>query len=176
MIKKVLTYCAEQLNGYLSRYHHRPEGLAEVGHIGQSSGETPNKIIVSLVNMERETAGGIAGNMQTNNGGYSASAAPFLLNLKVMFAAVFEEKQYTESLSIFSTALAFIQSNQRFTIDNVRYTLTLETVSMFDFHNIWTTMGGQYYPSVVCKLTGVIIDANEIKSSGSTADNTVVQT
>ena len=47
MIKKVLTYCAEQLNSYLSRYHHRPEGLAEVGHIGQSSGETPNKIIVS---------------------------------------------------------------------------------------------------------------------------------
>lgn len=126
--------------------------------------------------MERETAGGIAGNMQTNNGVYSASAAPFLLNLKVMFAAVFEEKQYTESLSIFSTALAFIQSNQRFSIDNVKYTLTLETVSMFDFHNIWTTMGGQYYPSVVCKLTGVIIDSNEIKSSGSTADNTVVQT
>ena len=58
MIKKVLTYCAEQLNGYLNRYHHRPEGLAEVGHIGQSTGETPNKIIVSLVNMERETAGG----------------------------------------------------------------------------------------------------------------------
>lgn len=65
MIKKVLTYCAEQLNGYLSRYHHRPEGLAEVGHIGQSTGETPNKIIVSLVNMERETAGGNSVAMET---------------------------------------------------------------------------------------------------------------
>ena len=43
MIKKVLTYCAEQLNGYLSRYHHRPEGLAEVGHIGQSTGELTNE-------------------------------------------------------------------------------------------------------------------------------------
>lgn len=66
MIKKVLTYCAEQLNGYLSRYHHRPEGLAEVGHIGQSTGETPNKIIVSLVNTgEVENGAGIVG----NNGG-----------------------------------------------------------------------------------------------------------
>lgn len=65
MIKKVLTYCAEQLNGYLSRYHHRPEGLAEVGHIGQSTGETPNKIIVSLVNMERETAEGNSVAMET---------------------------------------------------------------------------------------------------------------
>ena len=43
MIKKVLTYCAEQLNGYLSRYHHRPEGLAEVGHIGQSTSELTNE-------------------------------------------------------------------------------------------------------------------------------------
>ncbi|MBO5014540.1 MAG: DUF4255 domain-containing protein [Bacteroidales bacterium] len=139
MIKKVLTYCADQLNGYLSRYHHRPEGLAEVGHIGQSTGETPNKIIVSLVNLERETAGGIAANVRTANGGYTSSAAPFLLNLKVMFAAVFEEKQYAESLSIFSTALAFIQSNHRFRIDDVEYSLTLETVPIFDFHNIWAT-------------------------------------
>ena len=61
-------------------------------------------------------------------------------------------------------------------VDNVKYTLTLETVSTFDFHNIWTTMGGQYYPSVVCKLTGVVIDSNEIKSSGSTAQNPEVQT
>ena len=52
MIRKVLTYCAEQLNCYLSRYHHRPEGLAEVGHIGQSSGETPNKIIVSGIDKQ----------------------------------------------------------------------------------------------------------------------------
>jgi len=176
MIKKVLTYCADQLNSYLSRYHHRPEGLAEVGHIGQSTNETPNKIIVSLVNLERETAGGIAANVRTSNGSYTTSAAPLLLNLKVMFAAVFEEKQYTESLSIFSTALAFVQSNQKFRVDDIECMLTLETVSMFDFHNIWTTMGGQYYPSVVCKLTGVKIDANVIQSSGTTADNTVVQT
>ncbi len=37
--------------------YHRPQGLAEVGHIGQRTGEIPNKVIVSLVNVERETAG-----------------------------------------------------------------------------------------------------------------------
>lgn len=97
MIKKILTYCAEQLNSYLGRYYHRPQGLAEVGHIGQRTGEIPNKVIVSLVNVERETAGGISNNVQTYGGSFTSSSAPFLLNLKVMFAAVFEEKQYAES-------------------------------------------------------------------------------
>lgn len=88
MIKKILTYCAEQLNSYLGRYYHRPQGLAEVGHIGQRTGEIPNKVIVSLVNVERETAGGISNNVQTYGGSFTSSSAPFLLNLKVMFAAV----------------------------------------------------------------------------------------
>ena len=136
MIKKILTYCAEQLNSYLGRYYHRPQGLAEVGHIGQRTGEIPNKVIVSLVNVERETAGGISNNVQTYGGSFTSSSAPFLLNLKVMFAAVFEEKQYAESLSVFSKALAFIQSQQKFMVDNVKYTLTLETISTFNFHNI----------------------------------------
>ena len=86
MIKKVLTYCAEQLNSYLSRYHHRPEGLAEVGHIGQSSGETPNKIIVSLVNMERETAGGITSNMQTNNDSVYCFSSNTAANITLRFS------------------------------------------------------------------------------------------
>ena len=48
MIKKVLTYCADQLNSYLSRYHHRPEGLAEVGHIGQSTNELTTPLLLNL--------------------------------------------------------------------------------------------------------------------------------
>ena len=72
MIKKILTYCAEQLNSYLGRYYHRPQGLAEVGHIGQRTGEIPNKVIVSLVNVERETAGGISNNVQTYGGSFFA--------------------------------------------------------------------------------------------------------
>lgn len=34
MIKKILTYYAERLDEYLSRLHHQPEGLAEVGFVG----------------------------------------------------------------------------------------------------------------------------------------------
>ena len=59
MIRKILTYYAERLEEYLSRFHRRPEGLATVGMIGNSAEERPNKMVVSLLNVERETAGGI---------------------------------------------------------------------------------------------------------------------
>ena len=58
MIRKILTYYAERLEEYLSRSHRRPEGLATVGMIGNSTEERPNKMVVSLLNVERETAVG----------------------------------------------------------------------------------------------------------------------
>ena len=42
MIRTILTYYAERLEEYLSRFHRRPEGLATVGMIGNSAEERPN--------------------------------------------------------------------------------------------------------------------------------------
>lgn len=39
MIKTILTYYASRLDEYLSRLHHQPEGLAEVGFVGNGTEE-----------------------------------------------------------------------------------------------------------------------------------------
>lgn len=57
MIRKILTYYAERLDEYLSRTHRQPEGLATVGLIGEAADETPNKLVISLVNLEKEASG-----------------------------------------------------------------------------------------------------------------------
>ena len=85
MIRKILTYYAERLEEYLSRTHRRPEGLATVGMIGNSAEERPNKMVVSLLNVERE--------------GYARLQPPLLLNLNVMLAAVFDERQYHNGIT-----------------------------------------------------------------------------
>ena len=59
MIRRILTYYAASLDEYLHHKFPQPEGIAEVGFIGSGAGEKPCKLIVSLVNIERETAGGI---------------------------------------------------------------------------------------------------------------------
>lgn len=60
MIRKILSALASQLEEFLSRFHNRPEGLATAGLIGNSTEERPNKMVISLLNMERETDGSIS--------------------------------------------------------------------------------------------------------------------
>ena len=96
MIRKILIYYAERLEEYLSRFHRRPEGLATVGMIGNSAEERPNKMVVSLLNV----AGGISAPVQrTADGGYARLQPPLLLNLNVMLAAVFDERQYHNGIT-----------------------------------------------------------------------------
>ena len=168
MIKNILSYYASRLDEYLSRLHHQPEGLAEIGVIGNSTDEKPCKLIVSLINIERETAGGISSPMQRTTEGYIRQAPPLLLNLNLMLAAVYDEKRYAESLDILSDTLKFIQSVPIFEVDGMAYTVEIVTLSSQDLNNIWTMLGGQYYPSVVCKLRRLVIDAEEITGSGAT--------
>ena len=100
MIRKILIYYAERLEEYLSRFHRRPEGLATVGMIGNSAEERPNKMVVSLLNVERETAGGISAPVQrTADGGYARLPPPLLLTLDVVMAAVFDERQYHNGIT-----------------------------------------------------------------------------
>ena len=106
--------------------------------------------------------------MQRTTEGYIRHAPPLLLNLNLMLAAVYDEKRYAESLDILSDTLKFIQSVPIFEVDGMAYTVEIVTLSSQDLNNIWTMLGGQYYPSVVCKLRRLVIDAEEITGSGAT--------
>lgn len=159
MIRKILTYYAERLEEYLNRLHRRPERLATVGMISNFTEECPNKMVVSLLNVERETAGGTVVPLQrTADGSYVRQPSPLLLDLNIMLAAVFDEREYEESLSLLSDTLGFIQSTPRFEMDGMSYTIEVVNISTQDMNNVWTLLGGQYYPSVVCKIRQLIID------------------
>ena len=168
MIKKILTYYTTRLDEYLQRKFHQPEGVAEVGFIGNSSEEKPGKLIVSLINIERETAGGIAMSIQKNKEEYIRTSPPLLLNLNVIFAAIYDEKHYRDSISVLSETLTFIQSFSAFELNGQLYTVEIVTLTLQDVNNVWTTFGGQYYPSVVCKFRRLNIDAGKIANSGKT--------
>ena len=112
MIRKILTYYAGRLDEYLGRTHRQPEGVATVGLIGTAAEETPNKLVVSLVNLEKEATGDSV-YMRSTSGNYAGTLAPLLLNMHIMLAAVYESKRYAESLSVLSDTLEFIQSMPR---------------------------------------------------------------
>lgn len=175
MIRKILTTYATLMEEYLSRFHSQPEGLATVGQIGNSMEEKPNKIVVCLLSVERETTGGIAAPVQRTEEGYARMQPPLLLNLNVMLAAVFDERQYAESLSLLTDTLRFIQSVPKFEVDGNSYTIEIVNLTTQDLNNMWTLLGGQYYPSVVCKIRRLCIDGGRITTGGETADRPVVE-
>ena len=76
--------------------------------------------------------------------------------------------------SVLSDTLEFIQSMPRFETEGHRYTVELVPMSTMDLHNIWTTMGGQYHPSVICKVRGLVIDSGTLVSGSTAAQGTQV--
>lgn len=167
MIRKALSGLAARLGDYLASTHHRPEGMAEVGSLGDRDSECPNKMVVALIGLEREAAGRMTPNIAAANGRYAKTLPPMLLNLNVMIAAVYESRKYEESLSVLSDTLRFIQSKPKFSVDGTEYTIEMASMSSQEQNNVWTLLGGTYFPSVMCKVRRVAIASDEIVRSGS---------
>ena len=172
MLEKLLTHYADLLNEFLKQTYKHPEGIAAVGRIGGTTDAIPNKLVISLLNVEREAAGGSAPSTYRSDGGsYTRTYSPLLLNLNVILASVFEETRYDFSLSVLSDALRFVQACPKFKLDGMDFTVEILGISMQDFNNVWTLLGGQCYPSVLCRIRYLHVDGGVIASSGKTFNN-----
>jgi hypothetical protein len=167
MLSKVLTTLAMQVDDYLRRAFRLNEEIVSLQPPASGSQSAPsNRLHLFFANIERETAGGIAFNQQVASGGHFQSAMPaWQLNVYMMLAAVFGEKQYSEGLQLLSGAAAFFQANNQFTLPETDTPVYVEPVNLSfgELSNLWSIYGNQYYPSLLCKLRNIIIDAKEIK-------------
>lgn len=166
MISRLLTYYAQLMNEFMDGIYLQPEGVSEVGFIGSRAEGRPNKLVVGLLSVEREAAAGITPmRSQTASGDYSQSLPALYINLNVIISAVYDSKRYVESLSVLSSALMFIQANTVFVFEQMSYTIEVISLSSQEFHNIWSSMGGQSYPSVVCKIRRLTFDARDVSQT-----------
>lgn len=164
MIYLVLSTYAKLMEQYMASFFHQPEGLVEVGAIGTQGEEEPCKILISLLSVEREATQGMTTSAAHASGHFmTISSPPFCANLNILIAAVFSDKRYKEGLSFLSQAITFLQTTSAFMADGNKYTIELLSPTLQDQSNIWTQMGGKYYPSVVCKIRRLAFDADEVK-------------
>lgn len=163
MIRKILTYYSELLNDFLKEDFKQPEGVVEVSAIGGDSG-LKNKMIISLLSVDRDTTLGIVSTGNRNANEQHSKGYPALyMNLNIILAAMYDDKRYIESLSVLSTTLLFMQTTPSFVYNGITYAIEIISPSSQELNNIWTNIGGQYHPSVLCKIKGVTFDAREIK-------------
>lgn len=175
MIYAAISHITGQLNQNLKRAFDLNEDIVMVSNITEQDGtvtvNTNNKIVASLVNVEREmTPGCRPAAAPAANLPAVESYPPIHINLYLLFAGNFNGKNYVEALKFLSATISFFQSNPLFTSQNspdldhriARIALEIENLNFKDLSSLWTVLSGKYLPSVLYKIRMITFDAREI--------------
>lgn len=174
MIYGAVSHIASQLNQFLKRSFDLSEDVVVVSNILEQDGTLApninNKLVVFLVNVERDTTSSRQGNLSS----FALSAAtypPVFLNLYVMIAGNFNCSNYPEALKFLSNAVSFFQRQPVFdhqlTPDLDRriskLALDIENLNIQDLSSLWGILSGKYQPSILYKVRMVSFDAGDIR-------------
>jgi len=170
MIDKTLTFLLGELNVFLDTVYPASEPHAVLSALIQQDGTAPpkieNRIVLTVVNIERETAAFSAGPGPRSASGSALRVNPPLnLNIYLLLSASFTG-DYVESLRLLSKSLGFFQSKQVFSPQDSpafpsgleRLTIEMVNLDIQDLQNLWATTGAKYLPSAFYKARMLTID------------------
>jgi hypothetical protein len=174
MIDKAANFIVGELNNLLSARFHSNENLVVLSSISNPDGTLPpgieNKIVVSLLNVERE--GAATGGMwpARSNGDTHGRVSPALaLNLMILVTASFSGN-YGEALKFLGNVMGFFQgrpsfnaqSSSAFPPELERLSVELVNLNIHEINNVWSILGAKYMPSVVYKVRMLVVQQNWI--------------
>ena len=176
MIDSAVTQVAGRLNEFLKRHANVTYDIVRTSNLAELDGtavtDTDNKVLVFLVNVERETLP--FNNLPTRTGvGRSADSSPSVhLTLSIMVAANFSGRHYPDALKFLANSVSFFQRNPIFDHSNTpdlesridRLVLDIENLSITDLSNLWGILGGKYVPSILYKMRMVTFNARDVIS------------
>ncbi|MES2373019.1 MAG: DUF4255 domain-containing protein [Bacteroidota bacterium] len=173
MIYEALTCITEEINEYFrSKLKINEEKIVLSSLINQDGTiaiQGENKVIVTLINIEKEPAG----KTHTGNGSrtFSNTSPPLSINVYVLFSAYFSSTNYPESLRFLSFVISFLQDKNVFSQSNTprldesieKLTFEMESVGSEKLNNIWSTLGAKYMPSVLYKVRMLTFDSLNVR-------------
>lgn len=183
MLDQALVFIEDTLNNYLMTQMKLTESVVVINPIvgteGKSIAENENKLVISLINLENESNQPYNVRYSHVNNKQVANVQPDVrFNLDLLLAANFSV--YEESLKFLSSAIGFFQLNP--SLDEVRtpqipkqvgrLDFHVESLNYFEMHNLWSSMGAKYQPSIVYKVRLVKFQGEEIVN----VSNSIVQT
>lgn len=174
MINVAVQLLATQLNQYLRRTYNLTEDVVVISNLleidGTVAANVNNKLVVFLVNIERDAVPFRQVNLHEAGERGVQSSLPLYFNLYLMMAANFTGNNYPEALKFLSSTIGFFQKNQVVTHQTApemdqrieKLILDIENLSIQDLSNLWGTLGGKYLPSILYKVRMVAFDAEDI--------------
>lgn len=177
MIDAAINHIAAELNQHLKRKFDLTEDLVVISNIleqdGSVSTQVNDKIVVSLVNIEKDSLP----YQQQNGVNVGAkrivnNTQPIFFNLYLMFASCFSGNNYREGLKFISTTIGFFQSQPIFDRQSTpgldkkidKLILDIENLNIHDLSNLWGVLSGKYLPSILYRVRMVTYDSRAIRS------------
>lgn len=164
MIQSTLEAITNALNQYLLKKINLDESIVLLNRIVDSNGSIPlsnqNKLVLSLINIEKETAKPYySGNQKQSDGSYSIENRQERYNLSVLLSANFND--YNEALKFLNAGISFFQTYPIFDKNNFstlpsnleKLVFEMDKIDFHQMHNLWTSLGANYQPSVVYKVS-----------------------
>lgn len=180
MIDTAINHIASNVNQQLMRSFGLNEDVVVVSNILEQDGTVAthvnNKIVVSLVNIEKESVplnqprAVASGGMRT-----VVTNPPFHFNLYLMFASYFSGSNYQEGLKFISNTISYLQGQNVFDQHNSpgldrninKLVMDVENLDINDLSNLWSILSGKYLPSVLYKVRMVAVDANAVNDQAT---------
>jgi hypothetical protein len=175
MIHAAVSHIASQLNQFLRRSFDLGEDVVVLSSVMEQDGtlspNTSNKLVVFLVNVEKDTVSLNQASMGGRGGFSVASFPPVSLILYVMVAANFSGNNYPEALKFLSNAVSFFQRQPLFDHQTTpeldkrisKLALDIENLNLQDLSSLWGVLSGKYLPSILYKVRMVSFDAGDVR-------------
>lgn len=172
MINESLKYVASDLDAYLKRKYDSSESRVKLGSILNQDGSVPednrNKIILSLISLEHESAVQTTLNGSHSGGRFNQVNPPVKFNLNIIFSALFN--QYEEGLKFLSDTIFFFQAKSVFNPQNSpglnasisQMTLEVIKLNYSETYNLWASIGAKYIPSIPLKMRLLTFQSNDL--------------
>ncbi|MCX2494516.1 DUF4255 domain-containing protein [Pedobacter sp. PF22-3] len=189
MINEALQFTCDTLDQFLKNRFGLDEPKVIKNTLIDSNGSIPvvnqNKIVISLINVEKETTKPFnVRNHQLNNGSYANVNPAERFNLDVLISANFDD--YSETLKFLNAVILFFQVNAVLSANSSssipkglnKLEFDIEKLNYQEMNNLWSAMGAKYQPSVIYKMRLITIqgfEADGFVGAVSVMDNQVTQ-
>lgn len=169
MIYDALLCITEEINEYFSAKLKINEDKVVLSGIinqdGTIAAPGENKILLTLINIERENIGksnAVRNSMKTG----AHTSAAMNIHLYVLFSAYFGGNNYAEALRFLSFIISYLQNKSVFTKSNTpkmgdnleKLIFEMENLPAERLNSVWATLGAKYMPSVCYKVRMLVFD------------------
>ena len=174
MIDNAINHVATELNQHLKRSFDLSEDVVVISNILEQDGTVAahvnNKIVVSLVNIEKDSVPFRQQNVAAGASRNVVTTPPVFFNLYLMFASYFSGNNYQEGLKFISHTISYFQGQPMFDHQNspaldkniYKLILDIENLNTQDLSSLWGVLSGKYLPSILYKVRMVAYDSGAV--------------